>query len=249
MKKVIILFVILLVSSFLTKDTLAQGFTPPKLIFGISFDGNFATNDAHGTNFTTDQNVYGMIWGRGISIYSKYGFGIRRNHRFTISATYNKMINTEQNNFPFFTFATTDGTQYTNYNIWSGALGYEYAFNPRCRSKQYIGFAVTGNYLTCTQGSYAPKFFEPAFRIGAQVSSGYEFVLDKNFQYGLTVGLKYNLENIIGKSNGEIGKDINDGPNPPAGTSSATFWRRIGILTINVGFNFYTEVQPYKGIK
>ena len=245
MKKVIVLFVILLVSAFIIQDTFSQGFTPPKIIIGLSLDGNFATNDAHGTNFTTDQNVYGMIWGRGISVYSKLGLGIKKNHRLTIVGTYNKMINRLDNNIPFLVTTPNDGSEYTNYNIWSGALGYEYAFNPRCKSKQYLGFAVTGNYFTCSQGSYAPKYFNPAFRIGAQISTGYEFVIDKNFKYGLTLGLKYNLENIIGKSNGVGGVDLNDGPDPPG----PSFWRRIGILSINMGLNLYTGVQPYRGVK
>jgi hypothetical protein len=246
MKKFTILLFLIIVTTLFIRDTYAQGFTPPKVIIGLSLDGNFATNDAHGTNFTTDPNVYGMIWGRGLSLYTKIGMGIRKNHRITISATYNKMINTEDNNVPFLTVTPSDPLKkYTNYNIWSGALGYEYAFNPRCKSKQYLGFAVTANYLTCTQGSYAPKFFDPAFRIGAQISTGYEFVLDKNFKYGLSLGLKYNLENIIGKSNGVIGVDLNDGPDVPG----PTFWRRIGVLSINIGFNFYTGVEPYRGIK
>jgi hypothetical protein len=243
MKKVLILSIILIVSVFIIQDTFAQGFTPPKAIFGISFDGNFATNDAHGTNFTTDPNVYGMIWGRGISVYSKIGLGIRKNHRITIAATYNKMINTEQNNVPFFTFVPNDGTKFTNYNIWSGAFGYEYAFNPRCKSKQYLGFAVTTNYFTSSTGSFIK--FDPAFRIGAQISTGYEFVLDKNFKYGLSLGLKYNLQNIIGKSNGAAGVDLNDGPD----NLTASFWRRIGILSINLGLNLYSGVEPYRGVK
>lgn len=243
MKRTIILFFVLMVSVFIVQETKAQGFTPPKIIYGISLDGNFATNDAHGTNFTTDPNVYGMIWGRGVSAFTKFGLGIRKNHRITISATYNKMINREAASIPFFVFVPTNGEKYTNYTILSGALGYEYAFNPRCKSKQFIGFGVTFNHITSDNQSFIK--FDPAFRIGAQITTGYEFCLDKDFKYGLSIGLKYNLQNIIGKSNGAAGIDLNDGPDAPG----PSFWRRIGILSINLGFNFYTGVEPYRGVK
>jgi hypothetical protein len=243
MKRIILLLFILLVSVFYIQDTYAQGFTPPSMVFGLSLDGNFATNDAHGTNFKNDPNQYGMIWGRGLSAYYKYGLGIRKNHRFTVSATYNSMINDGQNQIPFFVFKP-DNNDFTSYNIISGALGYEYAFNPRCKSKQYLGTAVTFNYITSSKEGYTTKF-DPAFRMGVQITTGYEFVLDKNFKYGLAIGLKYNLNNIIGTSNGTVGVDMNDG----SGNGGTTYWRRIGILSVNLGFNLYTGVQPYRGVK
>jgi hypothetical protein len=241
MKRIIILLFILIVSIFIVQNTYSQGFTPPNVILGLSLDGNFATNDAHGTNFRNDPNVYGMIWGRGFSIYSKFGLGIRKNHRITISASYNKMINTERTTIPFMVFTPSDGSLYTSYNIFSGALGYEYAFNPRCKSKQYIGFAFTGNYLTTSTGSFFQ--YDNAFRIGMQITTGYEFVLDKNFKTGLSIGMKYNLTNIIGTANGP--GNFNDG----SGAGGSQYWRRIGILSINLGFNYYTGVQPYRGVK
>lgn len=244
MKKIIILYTIIIASLFFVQKINAQGFTPPKMILGIAFDGNFATNDAHGTNFRNDQNVYGMIWGRGLTLNGKYALGVRRNHRLTLSASYNRMVNTEDDMIPFFVFAPSDPTkQYTSYNIWSGALGYEYAFNPRCKSKQFLGFAITANLITTTKGSYF-DYYEDAFRVGAQITTGYEFVLDKNFKYGLSVGLRYNLTNILGTQNGDY-KNINDG----SGTGGPTYWRRIGILSINLGLNLYSGVEPYRGVK
>jgi len=244
MKSTIILLFVLIVSVFIVNDSYSQGFTPPKVTLGLSLDGNFATNDAHGTNFTNDPNVYGMIWGRGISIYSKFGMGVRKNHRLTINATYNRMVNTEEAMIPFFVFQPSDPTKkFTSFNFWTGALGYEYAFNPRCKSKQFLGFAITANYITTTKDSYYQNF-KNSFRLGAQITTGYEFVLDKNFQTGLSIGLKYNLTNILGVENGDY-TSFNDG----SGAGGPTYWRRIGILSINLGFNFYTGVQPYRGVK
>jgi hypothetical protein len=152
MKKIILLFLVIIVSLF-SNISFSQGFTPPKSIIGLSLDGNFATNDAHGTNFMEDTWVYGMIWGRGVSVYSKFGLGIRMKHRITVSASYNKMINNILNSkIPFFVGLPDNGTPYTDNQIITGAVGYEYAFNPRCKSKQYIGIAVTGNYMSAAQG-------------------------------------------------------------------------------------------------
>ena len=244
MKSITILLLVLMLSVFVIQDSYSQGFTPPKVVYGLSLDGNFATNDAHGTNFTNDKNVYGMIWGRGISLYTKVGLGVRKKHRLTVSATYNRMVNTEEAMIPFFVFQPSDPLKkFTSFNFWTGALGYEYAFNPRCKSKQYLGFAITGNYIVTTTGSYYDTF-KNSFRLGAQITTGYEFVLDKNFKTGLAIGLKYNLTNILGTENGDA-TSLNDG----SGTGGPTYWRRIGILSINLGFNFYSGVEPYRGVK
>jgi hypothetical protein len=77
-----------------------QGYTPPNLVLGVSLDGNFATNDAHGSS-VSDPNTYGMVWGRGATLYTKIGFGLRKNHRLTLSATYNHMVNDTENKLPF----------------------------------------------------------------------------------------------------------------------------------------------------
>lgn len=236
MKIVFSVFLIVL-SYTIIIPSYSQGFTPPKMIIGLSLDGNIAINDAHGSSITNKES-YGMIWGRGFSLYSKMGFGIRKNHRITLGASYNKMINHYDKKIPFFVFTPANTTLYTNYNIWTGALGWEYAFNPRCRSKQFIGIAVTANYLTSTVGSYIQ--FENAIRYGVMFSTGYEFVLDKSYKTGLVIGLKYNLTNILGTSNG-IG-DLNDGSESSYGPG---FYRRIGILSLNIGFNLYTGVKPY----
>ena len=240
MKKSILFSILLVVLSFaIINSSYSQGFTPPKMVFGLSLDGNFATNDAHGSSMT-DPNTYGMVWGRGFTFYGKVGFGVRKNHRFTFSAGYNKMINDAENKIPFFVFPPSVPTLlYTNFNIWTGAVGWEYAFNPRCKSKQFLGIALTANYITTTSGTVYQ--YDNAMRFGVMVSTGYEFVLDKNYKTGLFVGLKYHLTNIVGKNNGIA--SLNDGSDP---TNGPGFWRRIGVLSVNVGINLYTGVKPYR---
>jgi len=241
------IFFICLITIFLSQlNAYSQGYTPPNLVLGVSLDGNFATNDAHGSS-VSDPNTYGMVWGRGATLYTKIGFGLRKNHRLTLSATYNHMVNDTENKLPFFVFTPKEGSPYSKFDIFTGAIGYEYAFNARCRNKQYLGFAVTTNlisgeaFFVKSPTESVMMTYDNAFRIGAMISTGYEFIIDKNYQVGILLGLKYHLMNILNTQNGV--NSLNDG----AGTPGPQFWRRIGMLSLNFGLNFYTGVKPYYG--
>ena len=234
MKRIIIAFVCLL-AGLAYSTAFSQGFTPPVFVIGATLDGNMAANDAYGTNFS-DPNTYNMVWGKGITIHGKYGFGVRRNHRITYSLGFNNMQNDNHNTVPFIKFSME--TPYTDYRIWTQAIGYEYAFNARCRNKQFIGAAITANVFSSGQGSI--NEFNYAFRLGFQVSAGYEFTLGKLQQTGLMVGVKYHIPNIGFQQNAV--STLNDGTGYPG----PGFWRRIGILSLNLGFNFYTDVKPYR---
>lgn len=223
-----------------------QGYTPPGVVLGVSLDGNFATNDAHGSS-VSDPNTYGMVWGRGATLFSKIGFGLRKNHRLTISATYNHMMNDTENKLPFFVFAPKEGNPYSKFDIFTGAVGYEYAFNVRCRNKQHLGFAITTNlisgeaFFVKSPTEKVMMEYDNAFRIGAMITTGYEFIIDKNYQVGVSLGLKYHLMNILNTQNGI--NNLND----DSGSPGPGFWRRIGMLSISVGLNFYPGVKPYYG--
>lgn len=242
MRKSLLLFICIIAGLIGVGNIHAQGYTPPNMVFGLSLDGNLATNDAHGSaldNTTISSSTYGMVWGRGATIFGKFGLGIRKNHRLTVAATYSKMIHDDSGEIPFFNFSPVE--PYTNYDVLSGAFGYEYAFNPRCKNKQYIGFALTTNYIVVNNKGLAyTSDIENSFRVGLQVTSGYEWTLDKAQQYGLFIGIRYNLTNILGTKNAD--GSLNDG----SGTPGPGFWRRIGFLSLNLGLNFYTGVKPYR---
>ncbi|MCI0473285.1 MAG: hypothetical protein L0Y76_06865 [Ignavibacteria bacterium] len=219
----------------------SQGYTPPNITLGGSLDGILATNDAHGSNLdntNTITDTYGMVWGRGLTLHGKFGLGVRKNHRITVATSYQKMVHDQSGEVPFFNFSPEE--PYTNYDLFVGAVGYEYAFNPRCKNKQYLGIAFTTNLISPGSGIVSAYDFENSWRIGMQFSMGYEWTLGKAQETGLFVGLKYNLANIIGTTNGE--GTMNDGSDPPG----PTFWRRVGFLSLNFGFNFYTGVKPYR---
>jgi len=178
-----------------------------------------------------------MNWGWGVTLYGKYGLGVRKNSRLTLSSGFNHQVNDNKNGvIPIFNFSPV--SPYTDYWIWTTALGYEYAFNARCKNKQYVGAAVTGNYFVSSKNSFIQ--YDNSFRLGFQFTTGYEFTLGKKQQTGLNIGVKYNLTNIGFQKNG-VGS-LNDG----TGLTGAGFWRRIGVLSLNIGLNFYTGVKPYR---
>ncbi len=240
MKKISLLFICLFIGIVLVSNVKAQGYTPPSTVLGISLDGILATNDAHGSDLAkldTYTGTYGMVWGRGFSLNAKFGLGVRKNHRITVGAHYNKMVHDNSGEIPFLNFSPEE--PYTDYTILTGSAGYEYAFNPRCKNKQYVGFAFTTNFIS-ENNSDTNLVFENSFRIGLQVTSGYEWTLNKAQTTGLYIGIRYNLTNIFGTTNGP--NTLNDG----AGSPGPGYWRRIGTLSLNLGFNFYTGVKPYR---
>jgi len=214
----------------------SQGFTPPTFVIGATADGLFAVHDAYGTDFNAVNSTYGMMWGRGASIYGKFGLGMRGNHKITLSAGYSKFINSGASGKTFFEQNPKSGLQ-TNYNIWTGSLGYEYTFNARCRNKQFVGLAASVNLINAQPGAID---FDNALRFGLIGSAGYEIVLDRNFNYGLLFMFKYHLMNIFGQENGV--RKMNDG----SGSPGPGWWRRVGSISLHIGFNFYFGTKQIK---
>ncbi len=217
-------------------NALSQGYTPPMFTIGLTGEGSFAMHDAYGTNLSDTLRTYGMMWGRGVGIHIKFGLGNRKNHRIILAGTYNKFINSGSSSKSFVEPNPKVGNR-TNYNIWTGMLGYEYCFNSRCRNKQFFGFGATANLINAQPGAID---FDDAFRLGVYVNAGYEMVLDPKFKTGIFIGVKYNLANILGQENGP--RKMNDG----AGTPGPGFWRRFGYISLNLGFNFYTGTKMIK---
>lgn len=240
MKKIFFLF-LFLVLIFTVSETKAQCYTAPAFTLGFSLDGNLAMEDAHGSKVGASTYNYQMIWGRGATIYGKLGLGYKQNHRLSLSFTYNNMTNSNnESKIPFFSFAPTDGSIYTNYNFWTGALGYELVFYPGTRFRNYVGLAVTGTLISTGEGSYIATD-NTSFRMGLMASLGYEFTLDKQRRFGLNAGVKFHLMNLINTETGP--GTLNDG----AGTTLLdNYWKRITMLSLNLGMNFYFGVKPCK---
>ncbi|HPS65308.1 MAG TPA: hypothetical protein PK447_07030 [Ignavibacteria bacterium] len=240
MKLINSVFIVLALVLLYSAISYAQGFTPPSVILGIEGRGCFAMHDAYGTNFN-ELNTIGMMWGRGVEINGKLGLGVKKNHRITLGASYDKFINSSSAAKSFFTQNPRAGEQ-TNFNIWSGYLGYEYCFSARCRTKQYIGGGVSGHLINAQPGAFD---FDDAYRVGFFLDGGYELVLDPNFKTGIFIGFKYNLLIVFGTQH-DTERKLNDGANTSGQTYGPDFWRRIGSLTLTLGFNFYLGTKMVK---
>jgi len=214
----------------------------PKYTLGLSLNGNFAAEDAHGAVVGSPFSIYDyqMIWGRGITVYGKLGLGGRQNSRLTLSASYNKMVNSNASGkIPFFVMTPSGGAVFTDYNIWTVGLGYEFVFYPNLRNRSFVGLAVTGNLIGTPAGSYISTV-NNALRVGLMASVGYEFVINSKRDLGFTFGLRGNILNLINTENGA--GTLNDG----AGIEGPGYWRRMSIISFDIGFNFFGGVKTYK---
>ncbi|CAN5622048.1 hypothetical protein BH10BAC5_BH10BAC5_02860 [soil metagenome] len=239
MKKSFVLTLLLVCSFFISKGTYAQGYTAPDAIIGLTLDGNMSVNDAYGVgnSFLTNDS-YGMKYGRGVSLGLSYGLGESKANRLTVGAGFNFMINGNTGSFPFFEMNPTP--PHTFYSILTGAVGYQYMFNARCKNKQFVGVELTANMIHTP--AYSTITFENATRFGVRLSTGYDFALGNDMKYGITIGAKYHILNAFARENkpSTTVNNINDG----TGSPGPGFNRFIGMLTIDAGFNFYTGVKP-----
>ena len=104
------------------------------------------------------------------------------------------------------------------------------------RKETNCRYWITGNVIATGAGSSTS--FDHALRLGIYVNAGYEFVLDKKNKYGLSFGIKYHLTNILGTQNGQ--SKLSD----KMGYPYSDFYRRIGFISVSVGINLYTGVEP-----
>ena len=245
MKKLFIVSLTLVLSFlFFNTDADAQRkrLSAPEFVLGLGVGAFAASNDAYGQVGT--QTTYGMRLGRGLTGYAKWAFDKYRSHRLTFSMTYQKMVN-DNSGGNYFTniFKFSPKEPYTDFNIYTGALGYEYTFGAPCCNKQSIGAGITFNLINAGSGN-KPASIDNAFRIGFQITSEYEFLLDDKGRYGINLGFKAGLLNVFLLDNGGD-HNLNDGEGVrPFATDQNNRWIGIGGLT--VGFNFYLGVKEKK---
>ena len=245
MKKLFIVSLILVLSFFFfNTDANAQRkrLSAPEFVLGLGVGAFSAANDAYGQVGT--QTTYGMRLGRGLTGYAKWAFDKYRHHRLTFSITYQKMVN-DQSGGNFFTniFKFSPEEPYTDFNIYTGALGYEYTFGAPCCNKQSVGAGITFNLINAGSGNQ-PAPIDNTFRIGFQMNSEYEFLIDDKGRYGINLGFKWGIANVFLQDVGGD-NDLNDGKGTrPLATDRNQRW--IGIAGVTVGFNFYLGVEEKK---
>lgn len=213
-------------------------YTAPTVTLNANFNGNLAALDFYGTFYSDNTGGnYGAIWGRGGSLNVKIGLGQQKYYRFVIAAEYNKMINDNFNDIPFFVINPKGAA--TNYDIITGGLGIEYVTKPRCPERFFIGGGLTGNRISAPSGN-AVGDFDPAFRFGAMIMGGYEYAFGQKGQFGINLGMRFNYINLFNSSfDSTAGSfNINDG------YGTLGFKRKIAMLSMNFGFIFTLGQKP-----
>ena len=244
MKRLTLVFLLVLVSSAFFNEAHAQrriARSGPLFTIDLRVNGSYAMNDAFGETIDIPNNLsaqknYAMKWGKGFSVESTVGFGQKRSNRIFLGVEYNSLVNGNNSQVPFFVFSAD--TPKTVYHIFTGSLGYQYLFGADCRNKQTIQFGLTGSLISAPSDSKIT--FDQAFRMGFMIGTGYEVVLDKNHNVGMTLGFQYKLINFFNSGNGI--DNINDGKSTDKSFGPG-FKRFIGFLGIHLGVKFYTGVK------
>lgn len=213
-------------------------YTPPVVTINANFNGNLAALDFYGT-FYSEQNQgnYGAVWGRGASLNFKFGIGKNKSFRILAGFEYNKMINANDDSFPFFTIDPKSPA--TDYDIFTGVLGGEYVTKPRCPERFYIGGGFTTNRISAPVSNKNGPI-DPAYRFGMQIHGGYEYVFGQKGTFGINIGLKFNYLNLFNS-----GSDLSPGnTNLNDGVGLFGFKRKIAVTSLNLGVVFNLGQKP-----
>jgi hypothetical protein len=239
-------------------------YTKPAWTIGVGGVWNLATNDAYGrANYSSQDQVlrdnFGMRWGWGAFVNLKFSPGkdkfsrdkdkrdtlAKRQNRIYLGFDYKGMTNSD----------FESGANKTSYDIITIGAGYEYVFYGTPRFRSFYGGGLTGNIIS---GKYTPgmasqtnyeKKFKSSFRVGFELRTGLEVVLNSKRNLGFTVGARYNLMNLFNDDNSTplLGQSenlsLNDGDDAASGPG---FKRYMGMISIDVGLNIYPDVKERK---
>lgn len=201
---------------------------------------------------------YGLKYGIGTHINMKLSTDKKGRIRPYASLGYDLMMNTNGNQayiganittqYPFSGSATGSpvaGTSKIWMNVFSGALGFEYAFTNRTKWTPYLNLdlglnMIFGIYRQQAVGGQEITFtIKQAARFGSSLGAGVDGRLTRAF--GVAFGFKYRLANINRSSSlsSELNKfELDDAANTSL-NSNLTSGRTIHYLTFYIGAAFY----------
>ena len=235
----------------------SQTFSQPKFVLHLTGGVSVPLPDLKGdvsTTLITPNNIekdYLMKLGFNFGADGKYAFDKKGSFRGVFGIGYNMFMN------PADIVGIGTTIQYRpKFNMLTLSLGPEYAFLPKGKFNPFIGVDFTANFIS---GSYeyspelSPIFttmdIESSSRFGVQFGAGADISFGKS--WGLVVGFKYHIANLIGKDSDTSklsGKEValNDAEYTYGGTTFSA--KNISYIQIYSGFAFYFG-QPKKVIK
>lgn len=244
MKKVLALFIILIIAST------GSLYTQPKFVVAVTGGYSLPLPPLKGTIDSANSSLgesYFVKTGFNLGVSGKYAFDKKGRVRLTFGGNYNKFSGEEAYSH------TNDISFHTNMSIISANLGAEYSFTPREKTAPFIGLDLTGNFIsgkteetvTAPSTSDHDDFgtttttLKSASRFGLAVGGGVDVQFNKSI--GAVFGAKYHFANLIGKeylassSAGEY--NLNDKEN---GSIKA---KNIMYFQIYLGITFYFNQQ------
>jgi hypothetical protein len=208
-------------------------------VFELSANDN---GDLNADEFIAGKN-FGVRHGIGANLIAKYPLHKSGNIRLTSALMYNRftskfnkvLVNVKEQDF-------------VKYDVYSLAIGIEDNFNPGLKIRAFtgIGFVssiISGNARISSNDAVTDYSINPAFRLGLNIYSGFEYLLTKNM--GLSFGLKFTHANLWLKKS-----DISENPgelnlNDQKVYNSQLFsgYRQFAWGSFEVGFNYYLGVK------
>ncbi len=208
-------------------------------VFELSGNDN---GDLNADEFINGKN-FGVRHGIGAELSAKYPLHKSGNLRLTGSLMYNKftskfnkvLVNNKEQDF-------------VKYDVYSVVIGIEDNFNPGLKIRAFTGLGFTGSIITGNSRISSTKGIsdyniKPAFRLGLNVYSGFEYLVTKNL--GLSFGLKFTHANLWLK---ESKADINPGEiylNDQKVSNGQLYsgYRQFAWGSFEIGFNYYIGVM------
>ncbi|MCX7878352.1 MAG: porin family protein [Ignavibacteria bacterium] len=218
----------------------------PRLIISLSGGYNLPMGELKGNiSDSSDRlNTYGIKNGFNIGLNGKYAIDKKRNFRITFGGSFNRMSGEGEY------IHGNKVKEHKHMNIISAGLGAEYSFTPKGKTNPFIGFELTGNFIsgeteeTVTlinpsvfheHAGTTKKNLKSASRFGITLGGGIEFSFSKNI--GALIGAKYSMVNLIGKQYDSVAAVGEYNLNDKESGSLKT--KNISLLQIYAGVSYY----------
>ncbi len=216
--------------------------------FGVDYDYGvyeLSANDNGDLNqeqFITGKN-FGVRHGFGANIMAKYPLHKAGNLRFTSTLMYNRFTSKFNK-----LFVDQKEQDFVKYDVYSLSFGIEDNFNPGLKLRAFAGIGILGSIISgnaqITDEIGTNEYsINPAFRLGMNIYSGFEFLLSKNL--GVSFGLKFTHANLWLKQS-----NISDNPNElelndqkVSNGQLYSGYRQFAWGSFGIGINYYLGVH------
>ncbi len=216
--------------------------------FAVDYDyGIYELSANDNGDLNAEQFIYGKNFGVrhgfGLNLIAKYPLHKAGNLRVTSSLMYNRFTSK-------FNKVFSDDVEYdfVNYNVYSLGFGIEDNFNPGLKLRAYAGIGFIGSVISgnakITENVTATEYsINPAFRVGLNIYSGFEYLINKNV--GLSFGLKFTHANVWLKQSkiSDVPGEINLNDQKVDNRERFSGYRQFAWGSIGIGINYYLGVM------